>query len=136
MGDGIKDGAAPKAVTTYEEEESRRAFEAGNATFMRNWPYAYALGKESKIEEQVRQSRRSRASTGSEGAGVLGGYNLGISAYSKNPDGLARVHRVRHAPSRISRRSWRLKASLPADGERDLRRPGGSRRRCRSRLSW
>src|SRR5215208_3748891 len=43
MADGIKNGAAPKAVTTYKEEESRRAFESGNATFMRNWPYAYAL---------------------------------------------------------------------------------------------
>ena len=27
MADGIKNGAAPKAVTTYKEEESRRAFE-------------------------------------------------------------------------------------------------------------
>ena len=29
MVDGIKNGAAPKAVTTYMEEESRRAFESG-----------------------------------------------------------------------------------------------------------
>jgi multiple sugar transport system substrate-binding protein len=48
---GITSGAVPKAVTTYKEEESRRAFEAGNATFMRNWPYAYALGKESRIPD-------------------------------------------------------------------------------------
>ena len=54
MADGIKDGAAPKAVTTYKEEESRRVFESGNATFMRNWPYAYALGNESKDREGVR----------------------------------------------------------------------------------
>ena len=46
MVDGIKNGAAPKAVTTYMEEQARRAFEAGRATFMRNWPYAYALGNE------------------------------------------------------------------------------------------
>jgi multiple sugar transport system substrate-binding protein len=86
MADGIKDGAAPKAVTTYKEEESRRAFESGNATFMRNWPYAYALGKDSKIADNF-DIATFPGFAGKEGAGVLGGYNLAISAYSKNPEG-------------------------------------------------
>ena len=86
MADGIKDGAAPKAVTTYKEEESRRAFESGNATFMRNWPYAYALGKESKIADDFAITTFPGYG-GNEGAGVLGGYDLAISAYSKNPEG-------------------------------------------------
>ena len=47
MVDGIKSGAAPKAVTTYMEEEARRTFEAERATFERQWPYAYALGNKS-----------------------------------------------------------------------------------------
>jgi multiple sugar transport system substrate-binding protein len=86
MADGIKNGSAPKAVTTYKEEESRRAFESGNATFMRNWPYAYALGKDSKIADKF-DIATFPGFAGKEGAGVLGGYNLGISAYSKNPEG-------------------------------------------------
>jgi multiple sugar transport system substrate-binding protein len=86
MGDGIKNGAAPKAVTTYKEEESRRAFESGNATFMRNWPYAYALGKKSKIGSKF-DIATFPGFAGQSGAGVLGGYNLGISAFSKNPEG-------------------------------------------------
>jgi multiple sugar transport system substrate-binding protein len=86
MADGIKDGAAPKAVTTYKEEESRRAFESGNATFMRNWPYAYALGKDSKIADNF-DIATFPGFAGNEGAGVVGGYNLGISAFSKNPEG-------------------------------------------------
>ena len=86
MADGIKNGAAPKAVTTYKEEEARRAFESGNATFMRNWPYAYALGKKSKIGDKF-DIATFPGFSGQDGAGVLGGYNLGISAYSKNPEG-------------------------------------------------
>jgi multiple sugar transport system substrate-binding protein len=86
MADGIKNGDAPKAVTTYKEEESRRAFESGNATFMRNWPYAYSLGKDSKIADKF-DIATFPGFAGNEGAGVLGGYNLAISAYSKNPEG-------------------------------------------------
>jgi multiple sugar transport system substrate-binding protein len=88
MAEGVDSGAAPKAVTTYMEEESRRAFENGNATFMRNWPYAYALGKESKIADQF-EVGTFPGFGGGEPAGVLGGINLAISAYSTNPEGAA-----------------------------------------------
>ena len=53
---------------------------------MRNWPYAYALAKESDIGT-TSTSRRFPGFGGNKGAGVIGGYNLGISAYSKNPEG-------------------------------------------------
>jgi multiple sugar transport system substrate-binding protein len=86
MQKGIDDGAAPKAVTTYMEEESRRAFEAGNATYLRNWPYVYALAKESDIADDFAVTTFPEYG-GNPGAGVLGGYNLGISAYSENPEG-------------------------------------------------
>ena len=86
MGNGIEDGAVPKAVTTYEEESSRRAFEASKATYMRNWPYAYALGKESAIADDF-DIATFPGFAGNEGAGVVGGYNLGISAFTDNPEG-------------------------------------------------
>jgi multiple sugar transport system substrate-binding protein len=88
MANGVKNGDAPKAVTTYMEEESRRAFESGNATFMRNWPYAYALGKESKIADDF-DITTFPSFEGGEPASVLGGINLGISAFAKNPEGAA-----------------------------------------------
>jgi trehalose/maltose transport system substrate-binding protein len=88
MAQGVDSGAVPKAVTTYMEEESRRAFETGKATFMRNWPYAYALGKESKIADQF-DITTFPSFEGGEPASVLGGINLGISAFSKNPEGAA-----------------------------------------------
>ena len=83
MADGIEKGDAPKAVTTYKEEESRRAFETGNATFMRNWPYAYSLGKESKIAKDF-DIGTFPSFKGGDPASVLGGINLAISAYSTN----------------------------------------------------
>jgi multiple sugar transport system substrate-binding protein len=111
MQKGIDDGAAPKAVTTYMEEESRRAFEAGNGTFMRNWPYAYALGKESKIADDFAVTTFPEYG-GNPGAGVLGGYNLAISAYSENPEGtLAFANFATSPEAQVIQAS---KASLPA----------------------
>jgi trehalose/maltose transport system substrate-binding protein len=111
MAEGIKDGAVSKAVTTYEEESSRRAFEAGHATFMRNWPYAYALGKESNIANDF-EVAKFPGFGGNEGAGVVGGYNLGISAFTDNPDGsLAFAEFLTTQPVQ---KEMFLKATLPA----------------------
>jgi len=85
MADGVEDGAVPKAVTTYMEEENRRAFESGQITQMRNWPYAIALGNESKIKGKFKFATFP-SYKGGEPSGVLGGFNLGISAFSKNPE--------------------------------------------------
>jgi multiple sugar transport system substrate-binding protein len=108
---GIEDGAVPKAVTTFMEEESRRAFEAGNGTYMRNWPYAYALGRESKIADDFAVSTFPEYG-GNPGAGVLGGYDLAISAYSENPEGaLAFANFATSPEAQVIQAS---KASLPA----------------------
>jgi len=85
MVDGIKNGAAPKAVTTMQEEQARRAWEAGKATFMRNWSYAYALSQKAP---QVKGKFAVAPYPPFEGGGkaaVLGGHNMVISTYSKNP---------------------------------------------------
>jgi multiple sugar transport system substrate-binding protein len=111
MSEGIQDGAVTKAVTTYEEESSRRAFEAGKATFMRNWPYAYALGKESNIGEEF-EVTKFPGFGGNPGAGVVGGYNLGISSYTDNPGGsLAFAEFLTTQPVQ---KEMFLKATLPA----------------------
>ena len=111
MRKGVEDGAVSKAVTTYEEESSRRAFEAGNATFMRNWPYAYALGKESGIADEFAVTKFPGFG-GNPGAGVVGGYNLGISAFTDNPGGsLAFAEFLTTEPVQ---KEMFLKATLPA----------------------
>ncbi len=86
MVDGVTSGAAPRAVTTYTEEETRRYWESGKATFMRNWPYAYALGqaKGTKVKGKFDVAPLPAFEGGGK-AGILGGHNLVISVYSKNP---------------------------------------------------
>jgi multiple sugar transport system substrate-binding protein len=111
MRKGIEDGAAPKAVTTYMEPESERAFTSGNATYMRNWPYVYALAKESKIADKFQVSTFPSYG-GSEGAGVIGGYNLAISSFSKNPEGSLAF--INSATSPEAQEIQATKASLPA----------------------
>jgi len=86
MVNGVKDGTAANGVTTYMEEESRRYFESGRATYMRNWPYAYALGeaKGSKTAGKFDVAPFPEF----EGAGkaaILGGHNNVISVFSDNP---------------------------------------------------
>jgi multiple sugar transport system substrate-binding protein len=112
MAQGIEDGAAARANTTYMEEESRRAFENGNATFMRNWPYAYALGKESKIADNF-DITTFPSFEGGEPASVLGGINLGISAFSKNPDGAAAFVEFATGPE-VQKANFLESASPPA----------------------
>jgi multiple sugar transport system substrate-binding protein len=85
MVDGIKNGAAPKAVTTYMEPESLTAFQTGKYAFMRNWPYAYALNeKAAKVKGKFKVMPFPTFEGGGK-AGILGGHNSVISAYSKNP---------------------------------------------------
>jgi multiple sugar transport system substrate-binding protein len=92
MVDGIKDGAAPKAVTTYMEEEARRTFEAGRADFERQWPYAYALGnmEGSKVKGKFAVAPYPEWEGGGKAA-ILGGHNSVVSAYSKNPGGALKL---------------------------------------------
>jgi multiple sugar transport system substrate-binding protein len=81
----VKDGAAPKAVTTYMEPESLTAYQTGKYTYMRNWPYAFALNeKAAKVKGKFAVAPEPSFEGGGK-AGVLGGHNSVISAYSKNP---------------------------------------------------
>jgi multiple sugar transport system substrate-binding protein len=85
MVDGVKDGTAANGVTTYMEEESRRYFESGRATFMRNWPYAYALGEAegSKVKGKF-DVAPFPSFEGGDKAAILGGHNNVISVFTDN----------------------------------------------------
>jgi trehalose/maltose transport system substrate-binding protein len=78
----------PEGVLNYTEEESRGVFQAGNALFMRNWPYAWALaqGADSTIKDKVGIAPLPKGGPDGRHAGTLGGQLLAVSKYSKNAD--------------------------------------------------
>jgi multiple sugar transport system substrate-binding protein len=112
MADGIKDGAAPKATTTYMEQQSQRAFLTGKVTYMRNWPYVYALAKDSPLKNKF-DVATFPSFGGKEGAGVIGGINLAISSYAKNPDGAAAFIEYATGPE-VQKTNFLESASPPA----------------------
>lgn len=80
---------SPQGVLAYMEEESRGVWQLGNAAFMRNWPYAYALGNsaDSPIAGNFDVAPLP-AGEGADGrsAATLGGWNFAVSSYTRNED--------------------------------------------------
>jgi multiple sugar transport system substrate-binding protein len=85
----ITEGISPEGVTVYKEDESAGAFLNGDAVFLRNWPYVYALVGTSeypKLEpEQVGVSELPSAD-GEPGNGTVGDQPLYISSTATDPD--------------------------------------------------
>jgi trehalose/maltose transport system substrate-binding protein len=79
---------APKGALNYAEEEARGVFQSGNAVFMRNWPYAWALANsdDSPIKGKVGVTALPKGGADGKNTGTLGGWNLAVSKYSAHPD--------------------------------------------------
>ncbi len=82
---------SPPDVTTFQEEESRAVWQAGNAAFMRNWPYAYGLGNadDSVIAGNFDWVPLPAGET--RVGACLGGWQLAVSRYSDNVDAAVAV---------------------------------------------
>lgn len=77
---------SPMSVTTYQEDDSLQPFLNGNAVFMRNWPYAYAVAQDpskSKIVGKFAVAPLPH-DFGQQSVGTLGGWQLGVSKFSTN----------------------------------------------------
>jgi len=84
--DGFKSGLIPQKAITYKEEEGRRAFQAGELLFHRQWPYQWALANKTDGSSQVAGKFNVAPLPGADGPGksTLGGHNFAISAFAKN----------------------------------------------------
>ncbi len=84
---GLVGTIAPRAVTAYQEEDARQAFQEGRAVFMRNWPYAWTLLQkpDSPVAGKVGIAPMPHA-PGAESAATLGGWGFGIAASTPHPD--------------------------------------------------
>jgi len=108
---------APPGVLAYQEEESRGVWQTGSAVFMRNWPYAYALGngKDSPIKGKF-DAAPLPAGEGGKPVATLGGWALAVSKYSRHPKAaieLALFLTSAHAQKYRAIRSSRLPTLRP-----------------------
>jgi trehalose/maltose transport system substrate-binding protein len=78
---------SPEGVLNYTEEEARGVFQSGNAVFMRNWPYAWALAQssDSPVKDKVGIAPLPKGTPEGVHSGTLGGWQLAVSRYSKHP---------------------------------------------------
>lgn len=76
---------SPPGVTSYAEEEARAVWHAGNAAFMRNWPFAYSTSLTSEAIGDKFDVAPLPAGDSGRGAASLGGWHIGVSRYSANP---------------------------------------------------
>ncbi len=75
---------SPTVTGMKSPDDARAVWERGDAAFMRNWPNAYALGNKptSKVAGKFAVTSMPYGGTNSEGHSVIGGWQLGINAFS------------------------------------------------------
>jgi trehalose/maltose transport system substrate-binding protein len=98
---------APEGVLNYAEEESRGVFQSGNSVFMRNWPYAWALGNasDSPIAGKIGVIQLPKGGGDGKHTGVLGGWQLAVSKYSQNAEVAVDLVRYLTSPEEQKRRA-------------------------------
>jgi len=73
----------PSTYTEMKEEQVRLYFQAGNALFERNWPYAWSLHQSpgSKVRDKIGLAPLPAPVDGRR-VSTLGGWHIGLSRYS------------------------------------------------------
>tara|TARA_R110002050_G_scaffold57442_1_gene129511 strand:- start:74838 stop:76139 length:1302 start_codon:yes stop_codon:yes gene_type:complete len=98
---------APEGVLNYEQEDCRGIFQSGKAVFMRNWPYAWPLlnSKDSPVKGKIGIAPLPKGGKDGHHTGVLGGWNLALSKYSKRKEDAADLIRFLTGKEELRRRA-------------------------------
>lgn len=86
MAQGWINTISPAGVTGSRSEDSRSLWQSGQVAFMRNWPYAYALGQAEDSIIRGLYSVTFLPSGGASHAGALGGWQLAIAQNTLYPE--------------------------------------------------
>ena len=90
----------PPLVTTAIEEPTRHLFGSGRALFMRNWPYAWNIFNREGSAVRGRVGVAPLPSfSGHESASTLGGWQVGVNRYSRNPEAAEKLVRFLASPA-------------------------------------
>ena len=103
---------SPPGVTGYDEETSRGVWQAGNAAFMRNWPYAFSIGQaDPKLKDKFDVMPIPKGDgPNARNADTLGGWQLMVNKNSKNQD--AATEFVKYLTSTEMQKSHAIELSL------------------------
>ncbi len=109
----ISEGVAPAEVTSYREKESLDAFLAGDAVFLRSWPYVQGILPRSPLStSQVGVSWLPVMSAEQSGTSCLGGWNLMINALAGKDEQAAAWKFIRYLTSPEQQKRQALEAGL------------------------
>jgi multiple sugar transport system substrate-binding protein len=90
----ISEGISPEAVTNYAEPEALQSFKAGDAAFMRNWPYAWAELQQPGSAVRGRVGITTMvANSGDPSTATLGSWGLSMLRGSAHPEATATAMR-------------------------------------------
>jgi multiple sugar transport system substrate-binding protein len=114
MRQSLADGVVPRSVLTWQEEQTRFAFQNGHALFMRNWPYAASLmnGDGSAVAKRFAVAPMPSAG-GGHPAAALGGAELAINARSRHPGEAWRLIEYLTSPAQLIERT-QVSGQFPA----------------------
>ncbi len=106
-------GISPSSITTYKEPETLASWQNGDAVFARNWPYQFALSndpKASKVVGKFEVHNMLFGGSNTTGHSSLGGWQLGINAFSKNPDAAWKF--IQHQLAQPAQKTFAVQLSL------------------------